>query len=97
MNPFHEQRIRGHGGFRIVAKNPKMFLRPVDQPRAKVPTPTARMAYPFSLGQVCLAAPQLLLRPLALDALRHRVTHRLEPLESVLTHNFTLAHLQHTD
>src|ERR1700686_1289153 len=66
MHSFHEQRIRGLRGFRIVVKNPKMFLRPVEQPRANMPPPTARMAYPFSLGQVCLAAAQLLPRPLAL-------------------------------
>src|ERR1700756_1099491 len=65
MNPFHEQRIRGLRDFRIVVKNPKMFLRPVDEPRANMPTPTAGMAYPLSLGQVCLAAAQLLLRLLA--------------------------------
>ena len=50
MHPFHEERIGGLRGLRIVVKNPKMFLRPVDQPRANMPTPTARMAYPFSLG-----------------------------------------------
>src|SRR6202043_4031578 len=65
MNPFHEQRIRGLRGFRIVVKNPKMFLRPVDQPRANMPTPTTDMAYPLSLGQETLAAAQLLLRLLA--------------------------------
>src|SRR3981189_3242705 len=58
MNPFQDQRIRGHGGFRIVAKNPKMFLRPVDQPRGNMPTPTTDMAYPLSLGQETLTASQ---------------------------------------
>src|SRR6202043_1812604 len=62
-----EQRIRGLRGLRFVLKNPKMFLRPVDQSRANMPTPTARMGYSFSLGQVSLAAAQFLLRPLALS------------------------------
>ncbi len=35
--------MRGPGGFRIVVKNPKMFLRPVNQPRANLPTPTASL------------------------------------------------------
>src|ERR1700732_2393019 len=66
MNPFREQRIRGLHGFRIVVKNPKMFLRPVDEPRGNMPTPTAGMAYPLSLGQETLTAPQFFLRTLAL-------------------------------
>src|ERR1700731_2068960 len=70
-------RIRGLRGFRIVVKNPKMFLRPVDQARGNMPTPTARMADPLSLGQVCLAAAQLLLRLLCCGDVRHG-THKFE-------------------
>jgi len=61
MNPFPgTANTRAMVVFRIVVKNPKMF--PSTSRATPVPTcqpQLARMAYPFSLGQVCLAAAQL--------------------------------------
>src|ERR1700751_5896104 len=65
MNPFQEQRIRGRGGFWIIVKNPIMFLRPVERTRGNMPTPTAGLTYPLSLGQISLAVAQVLFRSLA--------------------------------
>src|ERR1700751_4753831 len=67
MNPFQEQRIRGRGGFWIIVKNPIMFLRPVERTRGNMPTPTAGLTYPLSLGQISLAVAQVLFRSLALS------------------------------
>src|SRR5580658_8152364 len=71
MNPFHQPRIGGRGGLRIIAKNPIMFLRPVERTRGNLPTPTAGMTYPLSLCQISLAMAQVLFGPLALSDVYH--------------------------